>query len=95
LTIPTLRVFPSNPQLVIGFQAVRERIEALFKEVLTPLVEADGGGMELVEVSDGVVKVRMSGPYRGCPSVPSLLSGVIEPAVRRVLGAHAKVELVI
>lgn len=74
---------------------MRDRIEALFKEVLTPLVEADGGGMELVEVGENVVKVRMSGSYRGCPSVPSLLAGVIEPAVRRVLGANAKVELVI
>lgn len=75
--------------------AVRERIEALFKDVITPLVEADGGGVELVEVSEGTVKVRMVGAYRGCPSVPSLLKGVLEPAVKRVLGAQAKVELVV
>lgn len=73
---------------------VRERIEALFKDVLAPLVEADGGGVELVEVGEGLVKVRMLGSYRGCPSVPALISGVIEPAVKRVLGAGVKVELV-
>lgn len=73
---------------------VRERIEAMFQEVLTPLVEADGGGVELVGVRDGLVQVRMLGAYSGCPSVPSLLSGILEPAVRRVLGESATVELV-
>ncbi len=81
--------------VVVRSCAVRERIETLFKEVITPLVEADGGGVELVDVSDGVVKVRMVGAYRGCPSVPSLLQGVLEPAVRHVLGSQAKVELVV
>ncbi len=74
---------------------VRERIEALFQEVLTPLIEADGGGVELVDVSDGHVQVRMVGAYRGCPSVPSLVSGILEPAVRRVLGDSATIELVV
>jgi Fe-S cluster biogenesis protein NfuA len=76
-------------------RSVRERIEALFNEVITPLVEADGGGVELVDVTDGVVKVRMVGAYRGCPSVPSLLRGVLEPAVRHVMGTQTKVELVV
>ncbi len=80
---------------MVRFGAVRERIEALFKDVITPLVEADGGGVELVDVTEGVVKVRMIGAYRGCPSVPSLLQGVLEPAIRHVLGQQAKVELVI
>lgn len=80
---------------MVRFIAVRERIEALFNDVVTPLVEADGGGVELIDVTDSVVKVRMKGAYRGCPSVPSLLAGVLEPAIRRVLGDQARIELVV
>ncbi len=87
--------FPSGWPLVVRSPAVRERIEALFKDVITPLVEADGGGVELIDVTEGVVKVRMLGAYRGCPSIPNLLQGVLEPAVRHVLGAQAKVVLVV
>lgn len=80
---------------MVRFQPVHERIEALFRDIVTPLVEADGGGVELIDVKESVVRVRMLGAYRGCPSVPSLLTGVIEPAVRTVLGAQARVELVV
>lgn len=74
--------------------AVRERIESLFRDVLTPLFEADGGSIELVDIRDKLVLVRLGGNYRGCPSIPYTLEGVITPAVRATLGADVKVEVV-
>lgn len=73
---------------------VREEIETVIRDVLLPLIEADGGTLELVGVEDKLVKLRVGGTYRGCPSVPYTLEGVILPALRRAAGADVRVELV-
>ena len=73
---------------------VRAEIETLIREVLSPLFEADGATLELVAVEDKVVRLRLGGTYRGCPSVPYTLEGVLLPALRRTAGADVQVELV-
>jgi Fe-S cluster biogenesis protein NfuA len=53
---------------------LRERVEAALAKV-RPSLEADGGGVELVEVGeDGVVKVRLQGACRGCPMAQMTLA---------------------
>jgi Fe-S cluster biogenesis protein NfuA len=73
---------------------VRAEIEALIREVLSPLFEADGATVELVDIDGKVVRIRLGGTYRGCPSVPYMLEGVLLPALRRTAGADIQVELV-
>ena len=46
---------------------MKERVEAALEKV-RPSLQADGGNVELVEVtSEGVVKVRLTGACSGCP----------------------------
>lgn len=46
---------------------MKEKVEAVLNKI-RPLLQADGGDVELVEVTpDGVVKVRLVGACRGCP----------------------------
>jgi Fe-S cluster biogenesis protein NfuA len=71
---------------------VRDRAEALIAEYIRPLVEADGGKVELVEVSDKRVVVRLTGTCAGCPGQPFTLTRVIEPLLKRFLGADTIVE---
>ena len=71
---------------------MRERAQALIDDVLQPLVAADGGRIELLEVSDRRVVVRLSGTCLGCPGQPYTLSHVIEPAFKKVLGPETQVE---
>lgn len=73
---------------------MREQIEIVLQEVLTPLLAADGASISLVGVQDGRVKVRFGGAYRGCPSAPYTLEGVITPAIRRLVDDKLSVELV-
>jgi Fe-S cluster biogenesis protein NfuA len=72
---------------------VHEKAAALIDDLIRPLVEADGGRIELVEATSTRVIIRMSGTCAGCPGQPYTLARVIEPAVRRVLGAHVEVEV--
>jgi Fe-S cluster biogenesis protein NfuA len=72
---------------------MREQIEVVFRDVLTPLFAKEGGTIELVSVREGLVQVRLSGAYRGCPSSSFMISGFVLPALRQALGTEIRVEL--
>ena len=45
---------------------MREKVEAAL-EGIRPALQADGGNVELIEVEDGIVKVKLTGACGGCP----------------------------
>ena len=54
---------------------------------IRPLLQRDGGDIELVEVTDGVVKVRLTGACKGCPmSQMTLKQGVEKMLKQEVTG---------
>ena len=48
---------------------MKEKVEDLLKEIANAL-KRDGGDIELVDIEDKVVKVRLKGSCAGCPSKP-------------------------
>jgi len=61
---------------------VRKKVEAAIEEV-RPMLESDGGGIELVSVEDSVVYVRLLGACHGCPSASATLSEGVEVAIKK------------
>jgi Fe-S cluster biogenesis protein NfuA len=54
---------------------------------IRPMLQRDGGDIELVEVSDGIVKVRLTGACKGCPmSQMTLKQGVEKLLMQEVPG---------
>ena len=51
-------------------------------EALRPAMEADGGGVELVSVKDGVVTVKLLGTCLACPSASMTLRMGIERTLK-------------
>ena len=48
-------------------KTLEERVEAALEKI-KPALQADGGNVELVEVtSEGIVKVKLTGACYGCP----------------------------
>jgi Fe-S cluster biogenesis protein NfuA len=67
-------------------------LQELFEQVLQPLIAADGGRVELLDVSPSqVVTIRLSRACHGCIAQSHTVRGIIEPAVRKALGDHATV----
>ena len=60
---------------------MREKVEAALEQI-KPALLADGGGVELVDVSDGIVKVRLSGACSGCPMATMTLKFGIEQVLK-------------
>ncbi len=62
---------------------MKERIEAALNKI-KPSLQADGGDVELVEVtSDGVVKVKLTGACAGCPMSQMTLKMGIEKVIKQ------------
>ncbi len=63
---------------------MKEKVEAVLDKIRPSLV-ADGGNVELIDVSDGVVKVKLTGACAGCPMSTMTLRMGIERLVKREL----------
>ena len=61
-----------------------EALLRLCRDVLAPLVAADGGVMYLVK-SGEEVHVHLTGTCAGCPGAALTRDGIIAPAVRTVM----------
>ena len=60
---------------------MKENVEAVLKEV-RPALQADGGDVELVEVIDGVVSLKLKGSCSSCPMSNMTLKMGIERLLR-------------
>jgi Fe-S cluster biogenesis protein NfuA len=67
------------------------------KEVLDkirPSLQADGGDVELVDVIDGVVTVRLQGACHGCPMSQMTLKDGIERLLKKEIPEVKQVQSV-
>jgi Fe-S cluster biogenesis protein NfuA len=70
---------------------VETRVAQALEEV-RPYLGSHGGGVELLGVEDGVVRLRLDGTCNGCPSSAATLTSAIEQAVRRAAPDVERVE---
>ncbi|MBD3290244.1 DUF59 domain-containing protein [candidate division KSB1 bacterium] len=61
---------------------MKEKVEKVLDKVRPSLI-ADGGNVELVDVEDGVVKVRLQGACAGCPMSQMTLKMGIERILKQ------------
>jgi Fe-S cluster biogenesis protein NfuA len=70
-----------------GEEEVLARVRRVLAEEVAPLLQMDGGSVEVVCVSEGVVQVRLGAACAGCPgSVYAVVMGLEEELRRRVPG---------
>ena len=64
-------------------------------EEIRPMLQADGGDVELVEVTeDGIVRVRLQGACRGCPMSQITIKEGIERLLKEKVDGVTEVESV-
>jgi len=70
---------------------MKEKVQASIDKI-RPMLQADGGDVELVEVVDGVVKVRLQGACAGCPMSQMTLKNGIERMLKQEIPQVKSVE---
>ncbi len=58
-------------------ELVRDKVEEVLNQI-RPSLRADGGDVELVDVKDGIVSVKLTGACSGCPMSTITLKNGIE-----------------
>lgn len=61
-----------------------DQLLKVMKEVVAPLIRADGGEVYVIAVEANHLSIHLAGRYAGCPGSPLVVRGIIEPAIRAV-----------
>lgn len=61
------------------------RIQEIIEKQVRPALQADGGDIELVDVEDGIVKVKLIGACAHCPSSAMTLYQGVEKMLMELI----------
>lgn len=86
----------SSSERIIGLMEETMKIEVQQAlEEIRPMLQADGGDVELVEVTeDGIVRVRLQGACQGCPMSQMTVKNGIERLLKEKVAGVTEVESV-
>ena len=73
--------------------SMREAVTRVIEEVLRPLLKGDDSTIELLDVSEGEVVVQVSGHAAFGVGAEYVRTGVIEPALRKVVGDACEIRV--
>jgi Fe-S cluster biogenesis protein NfuA len=80
--MPSLPLASAAPAQAPQSGSLKDRVKSVI-DWLRPIIQSDGGDLELVDVSaEGVVQVRFHGACIGCPSSSITLRQGIERNIR-------------
>jgi Fe-S cluster biogenesis protein NfuA len=72
---------------------MKESVQAALDKI-RPMLQRDGGDVELVDVEGGIVKVRLQGACKGCPMSQMTLKNGIEKFLKQEVPEVDSVESV-
>ncbi len=70
---------------------MKEKVQDALNKI-RPILQADGGDVEFVDIVDGVVKVRLQGACAGCPMSQMTLKDGIERHLKEEIPELKSVE---
>jgi len=76
-----------------GDTTMIEKVQAVLDQV-RPMLQRDGGDVELIEVVDGIVKVKLQGACGSCPMSTMTLKMGIEKAIKEQIPEIIEVQQV-
>jgi len=72
---------------------MKEKVEMALAKI-RPALQAEGGNIELVDVIDGVVRVKLTGACGACPMSQMTLKTGVEKALKKEVPEVNRVESV-
>lgn len=71
-----------------------EKVSKLINEKIRPSLMLHGGDIELVDVKDNVVKIRLKGACSGCPMSQLTFVALVEKTIKENMPEIKAVEVV-
>ena len=63
---------------------MREKVEAAIGKI-RPVLQADGGDVELININEGVVSIKLKGACGGCPMSTMTVKNGIERIIKETV----------
>ncbi|WGI17200.1 NifU family protein [Methanonatronarchaeum sp. AMET-Sl] len=73
---------------------MKEKVEELIEQDIRPKLQMDGGDIELVDIKDKIVKVKLTGACAGCPMSQITLKNTVEQYLKSEIPEIESVESV-
>lgn len=73
---------PVAPSVALSGYALMKKIEHVIHEAVRPMLQADGGDLEIVDIKDEVVYCRLAGACAGCPGAKTTLKMMVERTLK-------------
>jgi len=73
---------------------LRTRVACVLATEIRPALGMDGGDIEVVDVHDGIVRVRLHGTCSGCPSVIMAVIMEVEQELRKRIAEVEYLEVI-
>jgi Fe-S cluster biogenesis protein NfuA len=73
---------------------LRDRVEHVLKHDIAPALLLDGNGIEVLEVTDGIASVRLTGACAGCPATIMTIITSLEDELRKKVPEVEVLEMV-
>ncbi len=70
-----------------------DQLKKYIETEIAPLLQADGGDIELIAFEDGIVKVKLQGACHGCPGAAMTLKMGVEQRLKEKFANVKSVEL--
>jgi Fe-S cluster biogenesis protein NfuA len=81
---PAVAPQPERPAGAVDDDALYDRVADLFEQQVNPMVARHGGRVELIDVQDATVMLRMSGGCQGC----GMASVTLRQGIEGLLAQH-------
>ncbi|MEO0083529.1 MAG: NifU family protein [candidate division WOR-3 bacterium] len=73
----------------------KQKVKDVINNIIKPGIQADGGNIELVEITDaGVVRVKLHGACKSCPFSQLTMTLGVEKTIKEAVPEIQRVELV-
>lgn len=73
---------------------MKEKVLEVINEKIRPYLKSHNGDIELLDIEDGAVKIRLLGQCSGCMSANYTVKDVIETSLKEKIPQIKKVELI-
>lgn len=83
---------PTAPEAPPTDTGIEAQIQSVLEEYIRPGIAMDGGDVEFLGFSEGVVRLRLRGSCSGCPSSTFTLKAGIEALITRLVPEVKAVE---
>jgi len=79
------------PDAPLSDYAFIKKIEAVIHQVIRPMLQADGGDLEIVDIKKEVVYCRLAGACAGCLGAKTTLKMMVERTLKDQIDEHIRV----